>query len=418
MFYKLKNLIKNKSIENGIWLYIFQFFNLIVPFLTLPYITRTLGEGYYGIFSSALNFITYFNVLVAYGFDLIGAKKVSLITDKKEQHKLYTHIFFIKIILMIFSFVFMSIICLFFHLPVENYFLMLILFMIVIGSVLQQVWLFQGLQKMKVITILNVIFKVISTVLIFVFIKNQSHLLLYAFLYASTFLIVGIACFIISIVNLKITFTKIEVAEIKENLKDALPTFFTSFAGTLYTGIGITVLTLFHDSNIVGGYSAILKIPTIFISLFTPFLQALFPFISKQYNQSKKEGINTLKRMIKILMPIVLLTTIILIVFSKQIVKIIFGDEYIKSYMILIPLGIWMFFGVLNNFLGIQGLVASGNQKHYGQAFLIGVIVIIILSFLLGYFYESMGVALAILFAEIILTFTCLYYFRRKVVEK
>ena len=171
MIRKLGSLIKNKSVENGIWLYVFQFFNLIVPFLTLPYITRTLGEGHYGIFSSALNFITYFNVFVAYGFDLIGAKKASLINDEEELNSLYSHIFLIKTVLMLISFGLMSILSLVFHLPVDDYALMLVLFMIVVGSVFQQVWLFHGLQKMKIITIVNVLLKILSMVLIFVFVK-------------------------------------------------------------------------------------------------------------------------------------------------------------------------------------------------------------------------------------------------------
>lgn len=418
MIRKLGSLIKNKSVENGIWLYVFQFFNLIVPFLTLPYITRTLGEGHYGIFSSALNFTTYFNVFVAYGFDLIGAKKASLINDEEELNSLYSHIFLIKTVLMLISFGLMSILSLVFHLPVDDYALMLVLFMIVVGSVFQQVWLFHGLQKMKIITIVNVLLKILSMVLIFVFVKNSDHLLLYAVLYASTFLLVGIICFMIALLELKIRFTKIEGVKIKENLKDALPTFFTSFAASLYSGIGVTVLTLFYDDNVVGGYSAIIKIPIIFVSLFTPFLQALFPYISKQYNESTKDGINTLTKMMKILMPIVLIATLVLIIFSRPIVNVLFGSEYVKGHYLLMPLSIWMLFGVLNNFLGIQGLVASGNQKFYSRAFLFGVIAVIVLSFSLGYFYESLGVALAIAISETVLTIACLYYLRKKVVLK
>ncbi len=418
MIRKIGQLIKNKTIENGIWLYIFNFFNLIVPFLTLPYITRILGEKHYGIFSSAFNFITYFNVFVAYGFDLIGAKKASLIVEEKELNSLYTHIFAIKTCLMIFSFGIMSILTLAFQLPVKNYALMCILFMIVFGSVLQQSWLFHGLQKMKIISILNVTFKLVSMMLIFIFVKKTNHLLLYAFFYASTFIFVGMFSFFLSFWKLKIRFTKIKKDEIKKNLKDAMPTFFTSFAGTLYTGIGVTVLTLFHDNNVVGVYSAIIKIPTIFVYLFTPFLQALFPYISKQYNKSKNDGIDLLKKMMKFLMPAVFLATLFIIIFSKQLVGIIFGNKYIKGYKLLFYLAVWMFFGVLNNFLGIQGLVASGNQKSYSKAFFVGLIAILVSSPILGYFFESLGVAIAVLFAEIILSLACLYYFRKKVLLK
>ena len=54
-----KEILKSNTVKNGIWLYILQFFNTVFPLLTLPYVTRILGTNGYGIFSYALNIITY-----------------------------------------------------------------------------------------------------------------------------------------------------------------------------------------------------------------------------------------------------------------------------------------------------------------------------------------------------------------------
>ena len=132
-------------------------------------------------------------MFVAYGFDLIGAKKASLINDEEELNSLYSHIFLIKTVLMLISFGLMSILSLVFHLPVDDYALMLVLFMIVVGSVFQQVWLFHGLQKMKIITIVNVLLKILSMVLIFVFVKNSDLAVICCSL-CINFLLVGIIC--------------------------------------------------------------------------------------------------------------------------------------------------------------------------------------------------------------------------------
>ena len=59
---KLADLLKSKVLANSAWLIVLQVFNTIVPLLTLPYITRVLGTSNYGVFSLALNWVTYFQV--------------------------------------------------------------------------------------------------------------------------------------------------------------------------------------------------------------------------------------------------------------------------------------------------------------------------------------------------------------------
>ena len=72
---KIKQIIKSKVFKNSIWLTILQLVNTVVPMLTIPYITRVLGAAQYGIFSVALNWIIYFQVIVEFGFNLTGSKK-------------------------------------------------------------------------------------------------------------------------------------------------------------------------------------------------------------------------------------------------------------------------------------------------------------------------------------------------------
>lgn len=409
-------IFRNKKlISNSLWLYVFQIFNLVIPLLTLPYITRVLGKETYGIFSSSLNIITYFNVFVAYGFDLIGAKKASEIEDEVELNTLYSSIFTIKFILMIVSFGLMTLLSIVFQIPTSNYVLMFLLFLVVFGTMLQQVWLFHGLQKTKYLTIFNVIYKTISVAMIFLFIKEQTHIELYALFYSSTFLLTGISSFLVTRYIFKVKIIKITKENLKENLIDGLPTFFTSFSASLYSGMGITMLTIFHSEGVVGGYSAVYKIPTILVSLFMPILQALFPYMSQKYKESKEIGYKTLIRVMKLIMPFVLLAFILMVLSSKLMVIFLFGEEYVEYHLLLIPLGMWLLFGILNNFLGIQGLVASGNQKSYSKAFLVGFITISILSPVLGFYFQAIGVALAVMIAEITLAIACLYYFYKEV---
>ena len=74
-----------------------------------------------------------------------------------------------------------------------------------------------------------------------------------------------------------------------------------------------------------------------------------------------------------------------------------------------------MIFGILNNLLGIQGLVASGNQKLYSKSFFIGVITVLVLSITLGYYFNVLGVAMATMISEIILSISILINIIRRI---
>ena len=78
MKFSLKALLQKSSVKNGVWMYLLQAFNTVIPLFTLPYITRILGEDRFGVFSIALNLISYLQVAVEYGFGMSATRKVAL----------------------------------------------------------------------------------------------------------------------------------------------------------------------------------------------------------------------------------------------------------------------------------------------------------------------------------------------------
>ena len=97
----LKKFIQSKSIQNGIWLYALQAFNSILPLLTLPYIARVLLPDEYGIFSVALSYVGYIVVVVEYGFNMTGARKIAVSKDPSDDSRIFTAILLVRGVLCI-----------------------------------------------------------------------------------------------------------------------------------------------------------------------------------------------------------------------------------------------------------------------------------------------------------------------------
>lgn len=409
---KLDKIIKSKVFKNSIWLTVLQFVNTIIPTFTIPYITRILGTEQYGIFSKALNWIIYFQVLVEFGFGLTGARKTAIIREKENLQELFNNIISARILLLVFSFILMNIISFFSNFDIITYVCMNLLFIMIISTTFQLTWLFQGKQDMKFITIINTISRIISICLIFIFVKTKNDVLLYSFLYSVTLFISSFISMVVAYKKYKLKFTFSKLNDIKKEIIEGKYLFYSSAISKVFSGIGITILGFFSTNSMVGIYSALTKIPFVLNVAFSPISQALFPFCSLKFKESKKIGIKTVKKIFLYVFCVYFIISFILILLNEGIVNILFGKEYLTYSKALLPLVIQFLFAIINNFIGVQILVASGNQKRYSKAFSLSCVAMIILNIFLGKFFGIYGVSMASLCGEFILTLLLIYQFK------
>ena len=412
---KILRLLKSKLFKNSVWLTILQFVNTILPLVTIPYITRILGTNEYGVFSIALNWILYLQVLVEFGFGLSGARKVAILNDneQKKLNKLYSNILSSRIILFIISLLILNIIALLSSISFKIYICMLILSTMILGTTLQLTWLFQGKQDMKFITIISGISRFISVALIFLFVNTNQDVYLYCLLYAITLLLSSVISIVVAKKKYKLKFSFSSYGDIKREINEAKYLFASSAMTKIFSGFGTTILGIFSSTAITGVFSAIYKIPYILTVFFSPISQALYPYNSAKFKKGFSYGVDSVKKIGKPIFIMFTILSLIIILFRTPIVSILFGKEYSDYSIIVIPLVIQFLFAMINNFLGIQILVASNNSKQYSKAFAIGSISIILLNLILGKIYGIYGVSIAATIGEIVLTISLLYSFNK-----
>lgn len=107
--------------------------------------------------------------------------------------------------------------------------------------------------------------------------------------------------------------------------------------------------------------------------------------------------------------PAFVLSSLVIVLLNRPIVMLLFGEEYVDNSTVLIPLSMWFVFSIVNNFLGVQILVASGHQKEYSNAFMISAVASIVMYFVLGKMIGIYGIAYATFLAEVLLTVLLIY---------
>lgn len=396
----LKRLSGKRSVKNGIWLYGLQFFNTVLPLVTLPYITRILGASQYGVFSIVLNFVSYLQVVVEYGFALSATRKVALADSNDDFRGLFTKVICSRMLLFGICFLITIANVLIFDRPMTTNLCFLVLSASLIGYVLQENWIFQGKQEMKFISISTIIARTVTTILIFIVIKSPNDILLYCILYSLSPIIANSIGTIIAMNRYKLKFVRIRISDLIETLKSGMYVFFTQLSSKVFGAIGVTFLGIFASREDVGIYSAIYKIPYVLMLLWNPISQIIYPITSRKIVESNVDGylyIHKLKRYCLLFFGAI---SILVGVFAQPITNIAFGSEYASRFYIIYPLLIWMLLGINNNFEGIQTLVGSGHDKEYSKCFQIGVIGTVAFNFILIYAFGINGAAIAPLMSE------------------
>lgn len=395
------------SILNGI--------NVLLPLLTLPYILRVVGAANYGIYAYVYTIINYLLLITAYGFNLSATKQIAQNRDNKEQiNIIYNATMACRIGLFIVALIFFVLLSPLLLETTDKKFLFYMGLGIVVGDILNPVWLYQGMEKMRFITIVNVVSKVVFTVLIFVLIKEAQHFRYITLINSSGFLLAGVVSTIIAKRQFGISFSLPRIQQIKIQLKEGLALFGTTIGTNLYTNANVFILNFFVDSSTLGMYAAAEKIIKGFQSLTSPITQALFPYISNKFKgQTIHDQIDQTQKILKNIFGIFIIPTILIFAGAAFLITIFCGDGYDISVVLLRIMSPVVIIGTLNYTLGVIGLVNLNEQKSFFQGVVFSGMVSVIFLSITASHWGVYSAALAMLLSELLLLIFCSVKFRK-----
>ena len=398
---------KKRLLENFISLSVLQGANYILPLITLPYLVRVLGPEKFGLVMFAQAFIQYFVILTDYGFNLSATREIAIHRDNKEKvSEIFSSVMVIKFGLLILSFIIMSIIVFSFEKFRKDWLIYYLTFGVIIGQVLFPIWFFQGMERMKYITILNIIAKLIFTVCIFIFIRETSDYIYVPLLNSLGFLVAGLISVWVVFKDFGIIFTLPSLADIKHQLKDGWYVFVSSVSINFYKQNCVLILGLFSSNTVVGYFSIAKKLVDVLNQIAGVISQTIYPYVIKKAQISNIH--NFLKKVGLLIFSYTFLIGMFLLVFTKTIVLLISGRIYYESVislklMAFVPLIIGI------NVPAVQILLSKGLDKTFSKVLLSGAVLDLILNFVLVPKFSYMGSSIAVIITEAYVTFA-LYY--------
>ena len=395
---------RKRLTENFISLSVLQGLNYLLPLVTLPYLVRVLGPEKFGLIAFAQAFVGYFQIITDYGFNLSATREVSIHRESKEKvSEILSSVMVIKFLLLLLSLVIISSIIITFEKFRQDWLIYYFTFFMVLGQVLFPVWFFQGMERMKYITFLNILAKLIFTVAIFVFIKKESDYLYVPLLNSSGYIIAGLLALWIVFKDFNIEFKMPRYESLKHNLEEGWIFFKTNTFISAYRETNVFVLGLVSNNIITGYYSIAERILKAVQSLQSPIGQALYPVFCTKYSEDKKSFKLYHFKYLKLIILIYALINVFIMLFSNNIIKLIAGNFIYESALDLRILSVVILVGGLNYYFGILGLIPLKHEKFFSNFVLIVGSLNVILCLMLSILFKDLGASLSLVSSETIL---------------
>jgi len=406
MISRLKLILSDKDyrriLDNIMSLTGIQLVQYLLPLVTFPYLTRVLGPANFGRVAFAIAFIGYFQILTDYGFNLSATREISINRDDLSQvSKIYSSVMVTKTLLMLLTFILMLIIISSFGRFQGDPLLYIFTFGLVLGSVLFPVWFFQGVERMRYISMLRILSSIIYTALIFLIVRGPKDYLYVPLINSIGFILVGVYSQHIVRKEFKVKFLKPTLQDIKRQLVEGWHLFISTLAISLYTTSNRFILGLLVDNATLGYYAVAEDITRALQGLVSPIGQAIYPYFSRIQAEDRERAKSELKKMLIIIGIVTFIFSILLVFAAPFIVRILAGPLYMESIHLLQVLVFIIFAIGVNNILGIQGLVSFGYKEKFTRIVLFAGILHLGLLIGLVLVMGSLGAAIAVVATEI-----------------
>jgi O-antigen/teichoic acid export membrane protein len=394
--------VKFQVIKNTVYIFAGRASNAVFLFLLTLTVSRYLGPALFGVYSLLTTVVITANCFSNFGFDVWMVREV---TKNPSQAKKYlSNILGFKIVTSLVTIFLVYLIFQATNLPPTTLHLLLILSASLLFNTLSQsLWHYGDCFKRFVYhSVLwassNAIKSALGISLVLFY--GELEPLIWGIVIAEAITLILSFCVIRYQFGTFIPEFRLSIW--KDYLARSAPIALGMIFSVLYFRLDIVMLQLMTDEKVVGYYSAAYKLFEMSIVFPTSIMLVLFPTLVAEYHSDYPQFKKSSKKALGLFFLFGGGIALILWGFPREIITIIFGDEFSPSIAVLKILSgaIFLFF---LNYLLANILISSGREKINTWNLLGATVINIMLNMALIPQYGASGAAWSTLFCEAVL---------------
>ena len=330
----------------------------------IPHLLRIYGPDNWGKLIFVTTVTNYFIWFTNWGFTQGAVKKIARKKDSKERNVLFCNYWFSQGLLFLVSLVcYITVLSLNSSINGIDRSLFALSFALVFSNVIFPSWYFIALEQIFESAFFQFLPKLLSAILIFLFIKHPNNLEVYL-------IITSLSSLLVSLVGALIMFKYNKIIFTKPNLRQAILLLRTDFVwfrigliSTLLSLIIPTYIGLFRNMVELAHFNIAEKIKSAAIIVLHPISHSLYPRMNYLFNKSIKEAFYLAKNSFIILLFLSGLTSLIIFIYSKDFLFFLGGSAFVEATSFLRIISILPLVSTINSFF-VEQIIQPNNSGH------------------------------------------------------
>ncbi len=289
--------METKILKNFIFQSLYQVTIIILPIITIPVVSKALGPEGLGIWNYIYSIVTYFLISAGLGVNQFASREIAIArNDKSKLSQKFWELEAFSIVITLVVLLLFALFCYFSN--YKTYFA--ISSLIIISNFFDITWFFIGIEDFKKISIVNIIIKIISFLLIMIFVNQKDDLFNYFIIQSGSILISQLSLWLF--VSKYISFSNVSRLDIMGCLKPSLRYFLPKIAGQSFLNINKTMLGILGTFSAVGLFSNSYSVVQMVATLVSTLGNVMSPRMSYLFsNKESDKAIVLLNKSIQIL---------------------------------------------------------------------------------------------------------------------
>ncbi len=359
---------KGALVKNTFMLALLQLSTYALGLIAVPYETRILTPGVYGVLGVATAVMVYFQLIIDFGFLLSATADVSRKRDDPEALRhILTTVTLAKLLLAAVSGLILLLLCQLVPAWQGKTGLFSLFFFSTVFTSLMPDYLYRGMEQMTAITIRTVAIRAFFTAAIFLFLKGPEDLYVVPLLNIIGNGVAMLLAYVDLAKRFGLRFCAVSLREVGQALRRSSVFFYSRIATTAYTSLNTIILDLSSAGGLATGYyTAADKLITTGKNCISPISDSLYPYMAKH------RDFKLVRRVLLLAMPPIAVFCVCCFIWAEPLCRFLLGAEYGPAGAVLramLPVGL---ITLPNYILGFPTLGAMGLNQYANYSVIFG----------------------------------------------
>jgi PST family polysaccharide transporter len=320
--------IRHPVSQNALALHAVQLGNLIVPLVTLPYVSRVLGTDGFGTVSFAQGLSFLLGLIIGWGFDAWASRDVAVKRDDpRGLSPLVAQVMGARSILAASALAVAVVVYLTSDVTRGSPEFIAMAWVAAVSIGLTPTWFFLGLERLRLISTVSLVLRVVAAALTFVLVQDEGDAWIVMALFTGPAVLTAV--FTIGLLFRIVDAMRPRLRPALAAIRGSAALFAGSAGLTLYTSMNVVLLGFLGTKADVANFSAAERIVRAAMQLIQPVMAAIYPRIALLDSSGKTERARRLLFTGSgLVVALAALGAAVAIVLSSEIIRLIYGPDF------------------------------------------------------------------------------------------